>query len=262
MSKWHNNSNKPLSSIKWLDIHHNAKIKERESFIKKVFTKNVNSIMDLGCGHGLWLDLIHKNINKNCKLIGVDMNSDSIKLLKQKFESWNRETDYIQCDLENEIEKLPKVDIILIFNILCYFKDPLSLLNQLKNKLNSGGTIIIRQYDGGTMRFGPMDEELRQNFNASIYSSVSNSEQFNHYGMDYIIDIINQSNFENKHIEFETIQKFYPYEKDFELYLRETIEWNIEYSSDLIKNKLNNWYDKNNLKNSYFLEVDLVSILS
>lgn len=262
MAKWHNNSNKPLSSVEWLNIHHNAKLKEREEFIKKTFPEDVKSIMDLGSGPGLWLDLIHKNIHKNCKLIGVDVDSNAIELLKEKFAKWDRETCYIQCDLDKDIESLPKVDIILIFNIFCFFEDPLLILNKLKNKLNDGGKIIIRQYDGGTMRFGPMEEELRQNLNSSIYSAVSGSKQFNHYDIDRIINIIHKSNFENIQMEFETIQKFYPYTKEFELYLTETIKWNIEYSSNIVKSKLNEWYNANKLKNSYFLEVDLVSILS
>ena len=34
MSKWHNKTGKPLSSLEWLEVHHNAKLDEREIFVK------------------------------------------------------------------------------------------------------------------------------------------------------------------------------------------------------------------------------------
>lgn len=40
MSKWHNKIGKPLSSLEWLETHHNAKLIEREIFVQKNFRKD------------------------------------------------------------------------------------------------------------------------------------------------------------------------------------------------------------------------------
>ncbi len=262
MKKWHNKSNKPLSSIEWLKIHHKAKFNERKKFLNKILPQNVSSIMDLGCGPGLWLDLINELVDDNCELIGVDIDDSYIKILEEKFKTWKRNGYSIKCNLDNEVDKLPKVDVILLFNILCFFKNPIELLNKLKSKLNKNGKIIIRQYDGELLRFGPMEETLRQEMNLSVYSSLTGSKQFDHYNMDKTFSVINNSDYNSKIIEFETIQKCSPYSNNFDKYLRETIEWNIEYSSEYVKNKLIKWYIEKYPFKSYFVEVDLIGILS
>ena len=50
MSKWHNKIGKPLSSLEWLETHHNAKLIEREIFVQKILEKQfkLNEEKNLG----------------------------------------------------------------------------------------------------------------------------------------------------------------------------------------------------------------------
>ena len=218
--------------------------------------------MDLGCGPGLWLDLLDEITSPNCKLIGIDSDLKSLEEIKKRSHSLGRELDLIFCDLENEIDKIPKSDIILAFNIFPYLNDPLKFLNKLKLRLNENGKIIIRQYDGGTLRFGPMTNELRFLIDNSLFDSVGASKEFYHYDMDRVYNIINSSNFNKKEIEFEIFQKRPPYSKEYLRYFESTIEWNLRYLSQKARLGLEKWYTENFPLNTYFIEVDLVAELS
>lgn len=262
MSKWDNETGKTLSSIEWLKIHHNAKLNERVKFMNSIIDNKIKSIIDLGCGPGLWLEILNNIVTSDCKLIGVDTDQDTLDIAKYTAEKWNRQIIFINCDIENEIDKLPKVDLILAFNIFPYLNEPDDFLEKLRHKLNPNGKIIIRQYDGGTMRFGPMDEPLRHLIDESLYSSIGASNNFHHYDLDRVTRIINSSKFTSKKTSFELFQKTSPYSSEFQKYIEETIQWTFLHISDYANEKLTSWYNTQFVENSYFFEVDLVSILS
>ena len=263
-SKWYNSSGQPLSSSQWLENHHKAKLPERTAFAKTILKDfNPKRIIDLGCGTGLWLDLFNKVVPYDCEFIGVDTNSDSITEAQHKSKLWNRKSQFITCDMFHELEEIPNGDLFLAFNVFPYIPNPEIFIEAIQSKMNNGAKFAIRQYDGDTMRFGPMPSETRLSMDNSLYSAVGHSQQFHHYDLDRVYTMINQSSFNSKNILFETFQRNTPFPNDFINYFEGTIEWNISYLSEYDAEKLREWYDlyKNN-SSSYFVEVDLTAILS
>lgn len=57
-------------------------------------------------------------------------------------------------------------------------------------------------------------------------------------------------------------QKVSPYTITVEQYIEENMQWIKNYVSDYAKEKISNWLDTQFKKYSYFIEVDLVAILS
>lgn len=262
MLKWKNDSGKQLSSEQWLIIHHNAKLKERTEFIKNNINPNNRVIIDIGCGPGLWMELVDKFLTKECTLIGVDSDNNAISAAKERLKNSNATIDFINCNVEEYVANLPNADVILLFNMFCYIANPDFFLSRLRSKLNVGGKIIIRQYDGSNIRIGPMEEKIRKLIDVSLFSSISLSNQFRHYDLDRVFGVIEDSSFPNKRVEMEVFFKKTPYTNEVKLYLEEHIKWTMEYISENAKLKLNEWFVKQFHKTSYCTEVDLVAILS
>ena len=95
-----NSSGKPLADANWLEIHHRAKLPERSAFARRLANLHPKSIVDLGCASGLWLDLLNQYIPSDCAFIGIDSDKESINLAKHRSEFWNRESNFMQMDLE------------------------------------------------------------------------------------------------------------------------------------------------------------------
>ncbi|MCE2027497.1 class I SAM-dependent methyltransferase [Sessilibacter corallicola] len=266
MSSWHNQSGRPLSSIAWLKTHHLAKLRERRNFAKEVVERDTKIILDLGCGPGLWLGLFDEIAPKNCKLIGVDSDQSTISAAKCEAKGWSHKYDFKNLDIVKDINDLPEADILLAFNIFPYLSDPLSFINKLKIKVRPGGKVVVRQYDGAAMRFGPMPHDDRIDIDISLYSAVGKSNQFHHYDLDRMFKLLQKTNFNNVQLDFELFKRTSPYAKEFLEYYKNTISWTCNYTNEIAAHKLRLWEDEylNNHENcqSYFTEVDLVSVLS
>ena len=145
MSKWHNKIGKPLSSLEWLETHHNAKLIEREIFVQKILERiKPKKIIDLGCASGLWLDIFNKFLPAECEFVGIDINNDSINEAKKLSENWNRRIDFLNIDISKDFNKIPEGDLFLCFNMFPYIKDADLFIEQIKHKVVSNGLFVIR----------------------------------------------------------------------------------------------------------------------
>lgn len=264
MSKWHNEIGKPLSSLEWLEVHHNAKLLERENFVKKVLLKNKpKKIIDLGCASGLWLDVFNKFLPNECEFVGIDIDCKSINEAKKRSKKWNRKISFINIDISKDTSKIPDGDMFLAFNMFSYIDNADYFIDIIKSKLNPNGMLVVRQYDGATIRFGPMSSENRNYMDDSIFNALGDSKQFRHFDLDRVYKSINNSVFTNKEIYFETFQKHSPFTKEFDAYFKGTVEWTNNYLNNIEAQSLEEWYTKyNNQIGYYFLENYLVSLLS
>lgn len=264
---WRNESGRPLSSINWLADHHQAKIENRSNFVKAICNnQNIQSIVDLGCGPGLWLDLFNRYLPEYVEFIGMDSDLHAIDIARKRSEKWNRKKRFIADDFSLNLEKIPVTDLILAFNIFSYLGNPEEVLLALRSRLSPNGRLVIRQFDGATIRFGPLDQKNRIEIETSLYSSVGISDQFHYYDLDRVYSILSSSSFKEKKIYFEKFEAISPYSAEFSTYFTNTIDWIAEHVSEHSKNELNDWTTKYLCKDtesgSYFSALDLVAILS
>jgi 2-polyprenyl-3-methyl-5-hydroxy-6-metoxy-1,4-benzoquinol methylase len=91
---------------------------------------NNKTILDFGCGNGGFLS---RAAQVTSKAVGIELE----KRLKTYFQ--NKQLS-VYSNL-NEIDQ--HFDVITLFHVLEHIPDPISLLKQLADKLNSGGCIII-----------------------------------------------------------------------------------------------------------------------
>lgn len=263
MKKWRNDSGKPLSSLAWLEAHHAAKIKERTEFVLKILETKPRRIIDLGCGPGIWLDLFSQHMDAQCELVGIDSDSESIDNARMRAQSWPQRHRLICMNLDTADAEIPEGDVYLAFNIFPYIKNLKKLLALIAKKKPKPSRLFIRQYDGALLRLGPMSSMERIVVDASLQAAVLNSEQFKHYDMDRVIDLINSSEFVHKKLEFDKFERFSPYSREFSTYVRNCADWMAGLVNEEAQAILNNWIDTvENGKHSYCLETELVACLS
>lgn len=183
MIKQENSSGKPLADIIWLENHHRAKLPERTAFAKRLVELHPKSIVDLGCASGLWLELLNQLLPDDCEFIGIDSDSESLSIAANKSKDWNRKSSFIQLDIEKDALNIPPSNLTLAFNIFPYIQDLDKFINVLSRRVPRG-TLVIRQYDGASIRFGPMNTAMRQKMEIELRAATENSQKFHHYDLD------------------------------------------------------------------------------
>lgn len=247
-------------------MHHRAKLTERTEFIRRIIEKGPKTICDLGCGPGIWLELFNEYADIDCKFIGIDTDQASIDNSRKRSRNWSRPVELLCADIETESYKLPAADVYIAFNIFPYLNDIGTLLKRLKKQVNPGGSVVVRQYDGALLRFGPMSTNDRTAIDISLQSSVLRSEEFKHYDLDRVFEAIKRSDFLTQHIEFEVFKRISPYPPQFIPYLENTINWMLQYLSEDAGEILQKW--KTHHQNtgytspSYFSGTDMIAWLS
>ncbi|MDR2590578.1 MAG: class I SAM-dependent methyltransferase [Oscillospiraceae bacterium] len=257
-----NSTGKPLADFNWLALHHRAKLPERTTFAKRIATLEPKSVVDLGCASGLWLEVLDQFLPTECEFIGIDSDEKVLNMAVQRSSSWQRKTSFIQLDLEREASQIPPCDLTLAFNIFPYIKN-LDLFIDILSCRVPHGTLAIRQYDGASLRFGPMPTSKRQEIEVELRIATENSKQFYHYDLDRTFKILRQSSYQISNYEFELFERSSPFTAEFLPYYKDTLLWTCQFLSKKSADYLHTWIDADPLMlNHYFYEVDLVAILS
>lgn len=263
MESQENSSGRPLADANWLRNHHIAKLKERTEFVKRLALLHPERIVDLGCATGLWLDLFNKYLPAKCTFIGIDSDAEALKIAKKRSASWNRKVEFMQIDIEKDALLIPPGDLTLAFNIFPYICNLDYFLNILSQR-RPRGTLVVRQYDGASIRFGPMLTAERQKMELDLRLATENSQKFHHYDLDRTFNALHNSEYKHGNYEFELFERTSPFPKDFIPYYIGTLNWTCQHISDASAEKLKKWIDNDPLftLDRYFHEVDLVAILS
>lgn len=258
-----NSSGKPLADAEWLYKHHRAKFPERKAFAEKLIEYNPKTIVDLGCASGLWLEVFDKVVPNDCTFIGIDSDEEILELAKKRSRSWDRTSSFMKLDIESQASLIPPADLTLAFNIFPYIKDLDHFLKVLSNRCPCGA-LVVRQYDGASIRFGPMPTDKRQSIESSLRVATENSKKFRHYDLDRTYEALNNSSYKYKSYAFELFERTSPFPEDFIPYYRDMLQWTCDHISDSSAQYLSRWLDEdaNYCMKRYFFEVDLVAVLS
>ncbi len=67
---------------------------QKELILLKIFSLNFKPkrIVNLGCGTGLWLELINNTIDFDCEFIGIDSDKLALEEAKKKSIRWNKKS--------------------------------------------------------------------------------------------------------------------------------------------------------------------------
>jgi SAM-dependent methyltransferase len=263
VSAWRNETGRPLSSAAWLDAHHQAKLPERTSFARGLAKYRPKRLVDLGCATGLWLDLMDKVLSPQCEFVGIDSDPHAIDVARDRARSWARSAEFLLCDIASEPEQIPESDLALAFNIFPYLPSASELLERLFEQQRTRRA-VVRQYDGGTIRIGPMSPDDRYAIDSSLRASLESSAEFSHYDMDRTYEVLRASGLAVERLDFELTQRHAPFPAEFIDFFAATTDWMSGHLSDDGRARLSGilagWTPTGG--SLYFEQVDLVAVLS
>ncbi|WP_180972942.1 class I SAM-dependent methyltransferase [Akkermansia sp.] len=262
MKSQENSSGKPLAAANWLEAHHQAKLPERTAFAQRLSRLAPKSIVDLGCASGLWFEVLNQLLPSECEFIGIDSDAELLNMAVQRSKSWKRKVSFLQLDLEQDLAKIPPSDLTLAFNIFPYIKDLDVFLKTLSLRIPRG-TLAVRQYDGASIRFGPMPTSKRQKIELDLRIATECSQKFHHYDLDRTYNVLRHSSYQQCSYEFELFERTSPFPHEFVSYYKETLLWYCQFISKSSADYLLSWINNDPfMQNRYFYEVDLVALLS
>ncbi len=160
------------SNEKWLDQHHAIKIDSRLELINRLPIFSGDHILDIGCGTGLWTILAAEKTGIHGKILGIDIDPESLKIAKQR-QNLHILKEFIDFRLEdaNNIEvNKNRFDVILLFNVLSYIEDPKTVIENLLLSLRPGGRILIKDTDLQADFFYPIPFDLYSQIFLAILS--------------------------------------------------------------------------------------------
>jgi hypothetical protein len=216
----------------------------------------------VGCGTGLWLDVLNGILPPDCEFIGLDSNESSLAEASQRAETWPRQAGFQQVDLDAPPFTLPDADLTLMFNVSSYLGQLDHLLDSLARR---PGHVVVRQYDGRGMRFGPMSSDDRVLIESSLRVAMAESHEFRHYDLDRLYASIERAPFTQRDFSFELFERSSPFPDEFTDYFAGTMSWMLDCLSAPASECLRSWWSARQRDPSlpaYFIEVDLCATLS
>lgn len=252
----------PPAGGKWLEAHHRAKLPERRAFCQRLAALQPSRVLDVGCGTGLWLDLLNELLPPDCEFIGLDYSEASIAEASQRAETWSRQASFKRVDLNAPPFTLPDADLTLMFNVSSYIGQLDPLLDTLARR---PGHVVIRQYDGGGMRFGPMSLDDRVLIESSLRVAMTESLEFRHYDLDRLYAGIERAPFTQRDLSFALFEGSSPFPDEFADYFTGTMSWMLDCLPAPAGECLQSWWTARKRDPglpTYFTEVDLCAILS
>lgn len=147
-----------MASTEWLTTHYLAKSNDR---IRNLSTLPVNVgdyVLDLCCGPGLYIPHLLDLTGPTGHVTGLDLDAESLDAAHKRLSS----TPHVNWDLKhsrvkpNELD-LEKYDVVLLFNSIGYFDNPLQIVADLAIRMKTGATIVIKDFDLESFFFSPRD---------------------------------------------------------------------------------------------------------
>lgn len=256
-----NKSGMQLSSADWLEAHHDAKKEQRYDLAKRLAKRTPKSIIDLGCGTGLWLSIFNDIMPNDCKFIGVDLDEQSLEIAKNKAESWGRECEWIKLDVNNNLNELPSADLTLVFNFSSYIADLKEFFSYVSPE-NGFKEIALKQFAGDEIKFGPFTTNEHTNIDLSLKASIQGSTQIKYFDMDRLIEASSLTNRELVFRDFEIFSDFAPFKQNAWPYIKGTAEWTAERMPEREQKLIYKWIDNANDDGSlYFYSLDWFALL-
>jgi SAM-dependent methyltransferase len=189
------------------------------SFLSEHLKKD-QLILDAGCGSGY----IYQGLRlKGYEVIGIDNDSTMLSLAKEKCDKAHIDAKLYEHDLRNPIPV--KVDaIVMMFDVINYFKGVKQLIKRLMNALNSDGFLLFDCYKEEMLSVYNNYEEFDDSIIPYTWKTISNKDTITHnidvdnntytikqyiQSLDYYIEIMKAFNYAFEIIDGPDERKHY-----------------------------------------------------
>jgi SAM-dependent methyltransferase len=254
-------ADQPPCGPRWLEAHHTAKLAERRLFAERLAALEPRSVLDLGCGPGLWLDLLHDLLPPDCSFIGVDLDEDLLAIARERSSRWPQPAHFEVFDVNADLDRLPAADLTMMFNVVMYMDDPLQVFETIARR-GDGSVAAVR--DNASLRFGPLPVEQQIAIESELDAGIARTPPFRLYDLDRTFKALTDSSFTQQEIGFELFERSAPFPPEVETYLDGTLWWTAGNLSPATAAWLEGWrveHQPVGTAPAYLVEVDVVAVL-
>lgn len=150
-----------LTAVDWLVDHHRTKELERRQMVEDLELEPGGVVLDLGCGPGLWTQLLAQQVGPSGKVIGADLSHGLIRhAVDNACEGVQDVTKFVIADFYRVPFADDTFDAVFFGNCLAYVLDPVALLDEHKRVTRPRGRVIAKDFDGAVIIFHPLDVQL------------------------------------------------------------------------------------------------------
>jgi len=153
-------------AIYYDQIYHDKSYAKEVNFVVKTLRKygkkNIQNILDIGCGTGSHSILLAK---KGFTITGIDRSKQALDIARAKFNASNQKGKFLRKDFKN-FQLTSKVDAcISLFCSMCYLEnldDLQKALKSIRRNLKKGGLFIFDVWNGNAViKQGPSIKEKK-----------------------------------------------------------------------------------------------------
>ena len=219
-----------LASLDWLLLHHRVKLLDRQEIIRELDIQPGDHVLDLGCGPGLWAQLLADAVGPAGRVVGIDFDKYLLAHARRIAAQSHPDHDisFLRMDFAELGDLDDTFDVIFFSNCFCYLPDPSFVLADMKRLTRTGGRVIGRNWDGGPFILYPMEERLLsqvQHHLLEITVSQGGDTYFDHFFGRKMPGLFRRAGFD--HITFSTqiIERFGAADADLAVYIKTNGEW-------------------------------------
>ncbi len=219
-----------LSSLDWLLLHHRVKLLDRQEILRKLDIHPGDHVLDLGCGPGLWTQLLADVVGPSGRIVGVDFDSYLLahagKINKDSHP--DHDITFHQMDFHDVASLDESFDVVFFSNCFCYVPEPAPLIDRMARIVRSGGRIIGRNWDGEPFLLYPMDVRLLSTVQHQLVQATENQSEgahFDHYFGRKMPGLFRRQDFRHVTCNTHVIERFGPADSDLAAYIRTNGEW-------------------------------------
>lgn len=151
-----------LNDLGWLLDHHKAKEADRRQMVEDMHLKPGDVVLDLGCGPGLWSELLAEKVWPHGRVVGVDFSPGYVAYATGNLE--HRLYREIISYKEGCFTDIPfddnTFDVIFFGNTFMYVQDPGQVIREQQRVLKPGGRVVAKDFDGAVFVLHPADPDL------------------------------------------------------------------------------------------------------
>ncbi|MBC7770222.1 MAG: methyltransferase domain-containing protein [Phycisphaerales bacterium] len=172
--RW-NTSHQPYSTAAWLDNHHAIKSRLRSELIAKLSINSGDCVLDLGCGPGNWSILCADRVGVRGRVTGVDADETVLDAARRRREGHCLAAviDFAHARLEDIELAVASHDVVLLFNVLSYIREPQALIAKAIATLRPGGRLFIKDTDLQSDFYWPVPFDVHSSIMRAIVSGTT-----------------------------------------------------------------------------------------
>jgi ubiquinone/menaquinone biosynthesis C-methylase UbiE len=125
------------------------------------------TVLDLGCGTGYLSNLIAEKLGDNGKIIGVDPNSERIKIAKELYGN-NKNVEFIIADDQTFPEG--EYDAVYCGDVIHWIENKQPTFKRIYDNLKPGGYFAFTSYDN--VEYFPVFGEVFDAFGPQMYNNT------------------------------------------------------------------------------------------